>query len=81
MGELTNLTDRLTHLRERKMGSPAIQGDPDREQKSREQPAVARVNAVRERRFATEYFVIFVYALLSVAVFTQFLLIASLDIF
>lgn len=79
MAETTNLTDRLTHLRERKSGSPIIQGDPERETKPEEKRS-ARASGIRERRFSTEYFVIFVYALLSVAVLTQFLLIVSLDI-
>lgn len=79
MGEMTNLTDRLTHLRERKSGSPIIQGDPDRETEP-EKAQSAKASGIRERRFSTEYFVIFVYALLSVAMLTQFLLIAALDI-
>lgn len=79
MAEMTNLTDRLAHLRERKSGSPIIQGDPDRETKP-EKKRSAQASGMRERRFSTEYFVIFVYALLTVAVLTQFLLIGWLDI-
>lgn len=82
MGELTNLTDRLAHLRDRKTGSPIIQGDPEREQKPEKtrsaRPARSRP---RERRFSNDYFVVFVYALLGVAVLTQFVLIGWLDVF
>ncbi|TVP80891.1 MAG: hypothetical protein EA353_02780 [Puniceicoccaceae bacterium] len=87
MAELTNLTDRLAHLRERKQGSPIIQGDPNREQKSapRSISRSASKPAIRQasnpaRRFATDYFMLFVYALLGVAFLTQFVLIAWLDV-
>ncbi len=76
MPELTNLTDRISHLRDRKVGSPIIQGDPDREQKSQG----SKKTAPRERRFATDYFMIFVYALLAVAVLSQLALILWLDL-
>ncbi len=78
MAEMTNLTDRLAHLRDRKKRSPITQGDPHREQKP---PASAPSNTanVRERRFADDYFIIFVYALLVTAVLTQCLLMAWLD--
>lgn len=78
MAELTNLTDRLAHLRDRKQGSPIIQGDPEREQKPK-QTTAAQPDRIRERRFSTDYFVVFVYALLGVAVLTQFVLIGWLD--
>lgn len=76
MSELTNLTDRISHLRDRKTGSPIIKGDPEREQKS--QPK--KKSAPRERRFSTDYFMLFVYALLGVAVLSQFVLIVWLDL-
>ena len=76
MSELTNLTDRISHLRDRKTGSPIIQGDPNREQ----QPQQRKKSAPRERRFATDYFMLFVYALLAVAVLSQLVLIAWLDV-
>jgi hypothetical protein len=78
MGELTNLTDRLAHLRDRKQGSPILPGDLEPEQKLKE--TAARRDRIRERRFPTDYFVVFVYALLGVAVLTQFVLIGWLDI-
>jgi hypothetical protein len=81
MADLTNLTDRLTHLRERKTGFTVIQGDPQNEQKSRDSAKPAANEAhPRERRFPTDYFVLFVYALLVVAVLTQFALIGWLDL-
>lgn len=75
MAELTNLTDRLAHLRDRKGGSPVVQGGertPLAPKKSRKK--------LPERRFAKDYFMVFVYALLAVAVLTQFVLIAWLDV-
>ncbi|MGB0335151.1 MAG: hypothetical protein ACPGGN_07345 [Opitutales bacterium] len=75
MSELTNLTHRITHLRDRKVGSPIIGGDPDRSGKPQGQKITAP-----ERRFATDYFMIFVYALLAVAVLSQFALILWLDL-
>lgn len=74
MAELTNLTDRISHLRDRKGGSAIVQGggpEPIPPAKGRTRPP--------ERRFATDYFMVFVYALLGIAICTQFLLIAFLD--
>lgn len=79
MAEITNLTDRLTHLRERKPGAPIIQGDPDREKKPKKTPT-ARSAHLRERSFPADYFVIVAYTLFGVAILTQFLLIAWLDV-
>lgn len=79
MAELTNLTDRIAHLRDRKTGSPIIQGDPEREQRPKNsRPPNATLT--RERRFSNDYFVVFVYTLLGIALLTQFTLIAWLDI-
>jgi len=74
MAELTNITDRISHLRDRKGGSAVLQQE-DRQSR----PPKPRKRSL-ERRFATDYFMMFVYALLAVAVFTQFVLIAWLDI-
>ncbi|NBB80039.1 MAG: hypothetical protein GVY36_11450 [Verrucomicrobia bacterium] len=79
MAELTNLTDRLTHLRERNSGSPIIQGDPEREKKPKV-PPTAKSTPNRQRSLPADYFVIFAYTLFGVAVITQFLLIAWLDL-
>ena len=75
MAELTNLTDRISHLRDRKGGSAVLQ-QGDRQSRPPNKPRKRSL----ERRFATDYFMMFVYALLAVAVFTQFVLIAWLDI-
>jgi hypothetical protein len=82
MSELTNLTDRLAHLRERKGGSPAITGNEPEQQPSRPSKKAPKSpsKALPERRFANDYFMFFAYALLTVAILTQFALIASLDI-
>ena len=75
MAELTNLTDRISHLRDRKGSSPVVQGG-DREPYTPNK----KTNKLPERRFANDYFMVFVYALLGVAVLTQFVLIVCLDI-
>jgi hypothetical protein len=75
MAELTNLTDRISHLRDRKGGS-AVLHQEDRQSRPPNKPRKRSL----ERRFATDYFMMFVYALLAAAVFTQFVLIAWLDI-
>lgn len=78
MAELTNLTDRISHLRDRKGGSAVVQGggnEPRLPAKPTKTPSKPR-----ERRFATDYFMVFVYALLGIAVCTQFVLIMMLDV-
>jgi len=75
MSELTNLTDRISHLRGRKGSSPVLQGGGLEPRPSK----TARARSP-ERRFATDYFMVFVYALLGVAVLTQFVLIVCFDI-
>lgn len=76
MPELTNLTDRISHLRDRKGGSPVMQGggtprEPEKPERKRRRP---------ERKFATDYFMLFVYALLAVALVAQLALIVWLDV-
>jgi hypothetical protein len=75
MAELTNLTDRISHLRERKGSSPVISGGdgpgPPPKRKKPKPP---------ERKFANDYFMFFVYALLCVALIVQIGLIAWLDL-
>ncbi|WPJ94745.1 hypothetical protein SH580_15030 [Coraliomargarita algicola] len=78
MAELTNLTDRLAHLRDRKGSSPAITGN-EPERHTPKKPSKAR-SKLPERRFANDYFMYFVYALLGIAMLTQFAVIAALDI-
>lgn len=76
MAELTNLTDRISHLRDREGSSPVVQGGV-RESNS---PIVPSRAKLYERRFANDYFIIFVYALLGVAVLTQIALLFWLDV-
>ena len=77
MPELTNLTDRISHLRDREGSSPVVKGggapeEPKkRAQKKRKRP---------ERKFATDYFMLFVYALLAIALTVQLALIVWLDV-
>jgi hypothetical protein len=62
MTELTNLTDRISHLRDREGSSPIVQGGV-REPNQPVPPSRAKLS---ERSFANDYFIIFVYALLGV---------------
>lgn len=71
MSELTNLTDRLAHLRDRK---PSSSG-------KKLSPKVVKKQRQRERTFATNYFGIFTYSLLAIALFTQFTLIIYFDLY
>ena len=76
MAELTNLTDRISHLRDREGSSPVVQGgfrEPN-------QPVTRSRAKLSERRFAHDYFIIFVYVLLGIAMVTQFALLVWLDI-
>jgi hypothetical protein len=79
MAELTNLTDRLAHLRDRKSAAPMLSGDAPDSQIPKKTPKKSRKKLVG-RRFANDYFMVFVYVLLGVAVLTQFVLIAWLDV-
>lgn len=74
MSELTNLTDRLAHLRERKGDSTIIQGGQP------PSPKQASHKAGGERKFATDTFMMLVYGLLGVALIAQMILIVWLDI-
>lgn len=74
MAELTNLTDRLAHLRDREGGSQVLNKNQPEHPSPRK-----RSKKLPERRFATDYFIYFVYALLFAAFLTQFVLIAWLD--
>jgi hypothetical protein len=76
MAELTNLTDRISHLRDREGSSPVVQGGA----REPNQPITPSRAKLSERRFANDYFIIFVYALLGVAVLTQFALLVLLDV-
>lgn len=76
MAELTNLTDRISHLRDRKGSSPVVQGGGTPSQP----PKKTHASDLRERRMATDYFMLFVYTLLFVALATQACLIVWLDL-
>ncbi|MBT65160.1 MAG: hypothetical protein CML13_18335 [Puniceicoccaceae bacterium] len=81
MAELTNLTDRLAHLRDRNGTTGLASNEP--EPKSPKAPKKAKQSprkSLPERRFANDYFMFFVYALLAIAVLTQFAIIACLDL-
>ena len=76
MPELTNLTERISHLRDREGSSPVVKGGgapetPQQKPARKKQP---------ERKFATDYFMLFVYALLGVALIAQVVLIVWLDL-
>ena len=74
MAELTNLTDRISHLRDREGSSPVVQGGV----REPNQPITPSRAKLSERRFANDYFIIFVYALLGVAVLTHLALLVWL---
>ena len=74
MSDLTNLTDRIVHLRDQKNGSNLVSSHSQHTG-----PAEPALRSRRERRFATDMFMIFVYALLAVSLISQIGLILSLD--
>ncbi|MFT4901614.1 MAG: hypothetical protein ACI81V_000888 [Lentimonas sp.] len=75
MPELTNLTDRIAHLRDRKARPLAAGSSLNKPQKTQ------LSGANRERSFAADYFGLFVYSLLGIALLAQILLIVWLDLF
>ena len=75
MSSPTNLTDSIARLRDRKGGSDIVSG-----QRPAGQLPTTRGKSSRERRFATDYFMLFAYALLGIATFCQLILIVWLDI-
>ena len=74
MSSPTNLTDSLTRLRERKNKPIATKN------KGGTPSAAPRKQQARERRFATDLFMIFAYTLLGVATLCQLIFIVRLDI-
>jgi hypothetical protein len=76
MPEPTNLTERLSHLRDRKGRSPLVKGSGAPEPSQRTEDRKKQP----ERRLASDYFMLFVYALLAVALIAQMALIAWLDV-
>lgn len=76
MGSPTNLTDSITQLRERKggfrVGTPLTPTEP--ESKDRDARSA-------ERRFSTDFFMLFAYGLFAAALIIQVILIVWLDLF
>ena len=75
MSSPTNLTDSISRLRDRKGGSDIVSG-----QRPAGAPPHPRTKSNRERRFATDSFMIFAYTLLGIATVCQLILIVWLDI-
>ena len=76
MSSPTNLTERISHLRDHKDGASFVQaGFSGKKAHPRESS-----KSMRERRFATDSFMLFAYSLLGVAILAQFFLIIWLDI-
>ncbi len=74
MSSPTNLTDRISHLRKRKGSSDIVSG----QRLAGKPPSTKKPN--RERRFATDIFMLFAYSLLGIATLCQLVLIIWLDI-
>ncbi|MGB0415287.1 MAG: hypothetical protein ACPGKS_00410 [Coraliomargarita sp.] len=75
MASPTNLTDSITQLRERKGGFRVGNSLPPEES----QPVQAKTKP-RERRFATDFFMLFAYGLFAAALIIQLILIIWLDL-
>ena len=78
MASPTNLTDRISNLRDRKGGSAVVSGEGMKETK---RSPKKRGKVRSERRLADDYFMMFVYALLAFAFAGQLFLIVWLDLF
>ena len=76
MADLTNLTDRIAHLRHRTKKSRGTKANSQLLPTTKQTPS-----SLRERRFANDSFMIFVYTLLAIALLSQIGLFLSLDIF
>ncbi len=75
MSSPTNLTDRITHLRDRK--DKIVRPQTNHSGKN---PQSGKPGNRRERRFATDYFMLVAYSLLGFALLSQFFMIFWLDI-
>lgn len=75
MSSPTNLTDSIARLRDRKGSSKIVSG-----QRPAVKPPAPRSKPCSERRFATDMFMLFAYALLGIATICQLILIVWLDI-
>lgn len=65
-------------MRERKLDSAATQGE---DSPSPNKPAPEKRRGRPERKFAPDFFMLFVYALLGIALLSQLALIVWLDVF
>jgi hypothetical protein len=74
MSQPTDLTAQISHLRDR---HPKDMGE-DQPHNQKQRPAASSKS--RERTFATDYFMLFVYSLLGIAMTCQLSLIVWLDI-
>ncbi len=75
MSDITNLTNSITHLRDRKKKSTFGQTNS-----LKQSPAFRQRGLKRERRFATDYFMMVAYSLLGASILSQIFLIVWLDI-
>lgn len=76
MPEPRNVTDRIAHLRERKLGSSMVQDEDSPSPKQ----TVPKKRRRPERKFAPDFFMLFVYGLLGIALLSQLALIVWLDV-
>lgn len=74
MDNPTNLTERISYLCNHKKNLE-VNRDPQRKQPKLQRPRKSTL----ERKFATDYFMLFVYSLLAIAIVSQFILIVWLD--
>ena len=75
MSSPTNLTDRITHLRDHKNKATAKENNH-----SGKMSKSVNTKTRRERRFATDYFMLVAYSLLGAAILSQVFLIVWLDV-
>ena len=74
MVDLHNLTERISHLRDREGGSVILNGNP-RNSTQKKSPSSSP-----ERRFARDYLMVFVLALFCITVLAELMLIIWIDI-
>lgn len=76
MGDITNLTDRITHLRDHSKSSVISKQKSFRDQR----PLSDKSRRKSERKFAADIFMMVSYSLLGAALLSQVFLIIWLDI-
>ena len=75
MVDLHNLTERISHLRDREGGSAILNGT------SGDSPKKKTPSTSPERRFARDYLMVFVLALFCITVLIELVLILWIDLF